>query len=85
MFSSLMILIRTLRMYASFYAGPLTSGVVSGLTNAQNADYVSTVVADSVCGNVGGSPSTWIDFGSAALSSKKFTSTQLNSNITSDY
>jgi hypothetical protein len=71
---------QNLTLYASFYAGPLTSGVVSGLTNAQNAIMSQLSLQIQYAANVGGSPSTWTNFGSAALSSKKFTSTQLNSN-----
>jgi hypothetical protein len=71
---------QNLTLYASFYAGPLTSGVVSGLTNAQNAIMSQLSLQIQYAANVGGSPGTWTNFGSAALSSKKFTSTQLNSN-----
>jgi hypothetical protein len=71
---------QNLTLYASFYAGPLTSGVISGETNAQNAIMSQLSLQIQYAENVGGSPSTWQNFGSAALSSKKFTSTQLNSN-----
>jgi hypothetical protein len=71
---------QNLTLYASFYAGPLTSGVVLGLTNAQNAIMSQLSLQIQYAANVGGSPGTWTNFGSAALSSKKFTSTQLNSN-----
>ena len=53
---------------------------MSGLTNAQNAIMSNLSLQIQYAANVGGSPSTWTNFGSAALSSKKFTSGQLNSN-----
>ena len=71
---------QNLTLYASFYAGPLTSGTISGETNAQNAIMSQLSLQIQYAENVGGSPSTWQNFGSAALSSKKFTSSQLNSN-----
>ncbi len=71
---------QNLTLYASFYAGPLTSGSISGETNAQNAIMSQLSLQIQYAANVGGSPSTWQNFGSAALSSKKFTSSQLNSN-----
>ena len=71
---------QNLTLYASFYAGPLTSGSISGETNAQNAIMSQLSLQIQYAENVGGSPSTWQNFGSAALSSKKFTSSQLNSN-----
>jgi len=51
------------------------------LTNAQNAVMASLSLQIQYAANVGGSPGTWTNFGSAALSSAKFTSTQLNSNF----
>ena len=71
---------QNLTLYASFYAGPLTSGTISGLTNAQNAIMSNLSIQIQYAANVGGSPGTWTNFGSAALSSAKFTSGQLNSN-----
>ena len=71
---------QNLTLYASFYAGPLTSGTISGETNAQNAIMSQLSLQIQYAENVGGSPSTWVNFGSAALSSKKFTAGQLNSN-----
>jgi len=71
---------QNLTLYASFYAGPLTSGTISGLSNAQNAIMSNLSIQIQYAANVGGSPGTWTNFGSAALSSAKFTSGQLNSN-----
>lgn len=71
---------QNLTLYASFYAGPLTSGTISGETNAQNAIMSQLSLQIQYAANVGGSPGTWTNFGSAALSSKKFTAGQLNSN-----
>jgi hypothetical protein len=71
---------QNLTLYASFYAGPLTSGTISGETNAQNAIMSQLSLQIQYAPNSGGSPGTWVNFGSAALSSKKFTSSQLNSN-----
>ncbi len=71
---------QNLTLYASFYAGPLTSGTISGETNAQNAIMSQLSLQIQYAPNSGGSPGTWVNFGSAGLSSKKFTSSQLNSN-----
>jgi len=71
---------QNLTLYASFYAGPLTSGTISGETNAQNAIMSQLSLQIQYAPNSGGSPGTWVNFGSAGLSSKKFTSGQLNSN-----
>ncbi len=71
---------QNLTLYASFYAGPLTSGTISGETNAQNAIMSQLSLQIQYAPNSGGSPGTWVNFGSAALSSKKFTAGQLNSN-----
>jgi len=71
---------QNLTLYASFYAGPLTSGVVAGLTNAQNAIMAQLSLQIQYAPNSGGSPGTWVNFGSAALSSKKFSAGQLSSN-----
>ena len=71
---------QNLTLYASFYAGPLTSGVISGQTNAQNAIMSQLSLQIQYAPNSGGSPGTWVNFGSAALSSKQFSAGQLNSN-----
>ena len=71
---------QNLTLYASFYAGELTSGTVAGLTNAQNAVMSNLSIQIQYAPNVGGSPGTWVDFGSAALSAAKFTASQLSSN-----
>ncbi len=74
---------QNLTLYASFYAGPLTSGTISGETNAQNAIMSQLSLQIQYAENVGGSPSTWQNFGSAALSGKKFITdgvSSLNSN-----
>ena len=74
---------QNLTLYASFYAGPLTSGSISGETNAKNAIMSQLSLQIQYAENVGGSPSTWQNFGSAALSGKKFITdgvSSLNSN-----
>lgn len=73
-----------LTLYASFYAGPLTSGIISGETNAQNAIMSQLSLQIQYAENVGGSPGTWQNFGSAALSGKKFISDGANS-LNSNY
>ena len=72
---------QNLTLYASFYAGPLTSGVIFGQTNAQNAIMSQLSLQIQYAPNSGGSPGTWVNFGSAALSSKQFSAGQLNSNF----
>ena len=71
---------QNLTLYASFYAGPLTSGVISGQTNAQNAIMSQLSLQIQYAPNSGGSPGTWVNFGSAALSIKQFSAGQLGSN-----
>ena len=71
---------QNLTLYVSFYAGPLTSGTVAGLTNAQNAVMSNLSMQIQYAPNVGGSPGTWVNFGVEQLAGPKFTDLQLNSN-----
>lgn len=65
---------QNLTLFASFYAGPLTSGTISGLTNAQNAIMSQISLQIQYAPNNSGTPGTWANFGSAGVASKKFTS-----------
>jgi predicted nucleic acid-binding Zn-ribbon protein len=75
---------QNLTLYASLYAGPLTSGVIAGEVNAKNAIMSQLSLQVQYAENVGGSPGTWQDFNGALLSGKKFI-TDGSSSIQSNY
>ena len=71
---------QNLTLFVSYYAGPLTSGSISGETNAKNAVMSQLSMQVQYAPNNSGSPGTWTNFGGALLSQKKYTSGQLISN-----